>query len=125
MNKRIIFIAGLLLSLPLGAQDALLTVSTAERADSASLEKASGLDIRARLSGLIPGLDIIGHHGQTSYSTSNLGSPLFSSGAISSASKGFTGQTVFVDGVPVPLSQFWLQPSQIESIEYVTDVHDV
>ena len=124
MNKRIIFIAGLLLSLPLGAQDALLTVSTAERADSASLEKASGLDIRARLSGLIPGLDIIGHHGQTSYSTSNLGSPLFSSGAISSASKGFTGQTVFVDGVPVPLSQFWLQPSQIESIEYVTDVHD-
>ena len=126
MNKRIIFIAGLLLSLPLGAQraDTLLTVSTAERADSATLEKASGLDLRTRLSGLIPGLDIIGHHGQASYSTTNLGSPLFASGAVSSASKGFTGQTVFVDGVPTPLSQFWLQPSQIESIEYVTDVHD-
>ena len=125
-KKRIIFIAGLLLSLPLGAQnaDTLLTVYTAERADSARLEKASGLDIRARLGGLIPGLDIIEHHGQTTYSTSNLGSPLFSSGAVSSAAKGLTGQTVFVDGVPVPLSQFWLQPIQIESIEFVSDVHD-
>ena len=126
MDKRIIFIAGLLLSIQLGAQnaDTLLTVKTAERADSARLEKASGLDIRARLGGLIPGLDIIEHHGQTTYSTSNLGSPLFSSGAVSSAAKGLTGQTVFVDGVPVPLSQFWLQPIQIESIEFVSDVHD-
>ena len=126
MDKRIIFIAGLLLSLPLGAQraDTLLTVSTAERADSARLEKAFGVDVRARLSGLIPGLDIIEHTGQTTYTSSDLVSPVFSSGAITSASKGFTGQTIFVDGVPVPLSQFWLQPIQIESIEYLTDVYD-
>ena len=126
MEKRLIFIAGFLFPLCLGAQsrDTLISVSTAERADSARLEKAANIDLRGKLGGLFTGLDIIEHSGQTSISTTNIGSPLLSSGVITSASKGFTGQVIFVDGVPVPFSQFHLEPIQIGSIEYVSDVND-
>ena len=104
-------------------KDSILT-STAVCVDRADLEKKAGVDLRSRLIGLIPGLEVVEHTGHTMRSTTNIGQPWFSSGDITFASKGWSNLSCFVDGVPVPFSQFYLDPNQIENIEYVTDVND-
>ena len=125
MDKRLIFLALMLLPGVLVARDLdSLTTRTAERADSARLEKASGMDLRARLSGLLPGLDVIEHHGATTFPVSNVGAPWLSSGAITTAAKGWTLQSIYVDGLPASFSQLLLEPIQVASVEFVTDVDD-
>lgn len=104
--------------------DSILTTATAVRLGEAELERASGLDLRSRLIGHIPGLEVIEHTGQTLYSTTNIGSPWFASSAVTFASKGWSSLTCFVDGVPVPFQEFLLDPNQIESVQFVTDVSD-
>lgn len=119
----VLIFAGLLCKAEAMPKDTILT-SNAVRVDRADLEKKAGNDLRSRLIGAIPGLEVIEHTGQTMRSTTNIGQPWLASGNISFASKGWSVMSCFVDGVPVPLSQFYLDPNQIESIEYVSDIND-
>ena len=104
-------------------KDTILASNTI-RIDSEDLDKQAGTDLRSRLIGMIPGLEVIEHTGHTMRSTTNVGQPWLSSGDITFASKGWSEMSCFVDGIPVPFSQFYLDPNQIESIEFVSDVND-
>jgi len=104
-------------------KDTILT-STAVRLQQADLEKKAGNDIRSRMIGAIPGLEVTEHTGQTMRSTANSGQPWLSGGDVTFASKGWSVMSCFVDGVPVPFTQFYLDPNQIESIEFVSDIND-
>ncbi|MBR1869121.1 MAG: hypothetical protein IJ799_03535, partial [Bacteroidales bacterium] len=88
------------------------------------LESSFGLDLRSKLIGKFAGLDVIEHHGQPLVSTSNIASPWFASGATTFISKGWSSISCFVDGIPTPFQEFLLDPNQIESVEFVTDVAD-
>ena len=113
---------------PAGAQtvriDSLTTSANTRKVGEEDLERSFGLDLRSRLIGRIPGLDVIEHDGQSLYSTSNLASPWFASSATSFISKGWSSIPCFVDGFPVPFQEFLLDPNQIESVEFITDVSD-
>ena len=104
--------------------DSLTTSANTRKVGEEDLERSFGLDLRARLVGRIPGLDVIEHDGQSLYSTSNIASPWFASSATTFASKGWTSIPCYVDGFPVPFQEFLLEPNQIESVEFVTDVSD-
>lgn len=119
----VLIFAGVLCKAEPMPKDTILTPSIVSL-DESDLDKMAGLDLRSRLIGQIPGLEVIEHTGQTVRGTSNIGLPWFSSGNVTFASKGWSTLACFVDGVPVPYSQFYLEPSQIESIRYVTDVAD-
>ena len=119
----VLIFAGFLCKAEQTPKDTILT-SNAVRVDRADLEKKAGNDLRSRLIGLIPGLEVIEHTGQTMRGTTNIGQPWLSSGEVTFASKGWSEMSCFVDGVPVPFSQFYLDPNQIESIEFVSDIND-
>lgn len=119
----VLIFAGILCKAEPMPKDTILTSSVVTLGED-DLEKMAGLDLRSRLLGQIPGLEVIEHTGQTVRGTTNDGLPWFASGNVTFASKGWSTLACFIDGVPVPFSQFYLEPSQIESIEYVSDVAD-
>lgn len=119
----VLIFAGVLCKAEQTPKDSILT-SSVVRLDESDLDKMAGFDLRAKLIGQIPGLEVRETTGKTKLETNNYGSTWFSSGKIALASKGWTSFTCFVDGVPVPFSQFYLEPNQIESIEFITDAND-
>lgn len=104
-------------------KDTILT-SSVIKLDESDLEKMAGLELRTKLIGQIPGFEVVEHAGKAVNNTTNLGSAWFASANVTFASKGWSTIACIVDGVPVPFSQFYLEPNQIESIEFVTDVAD-
>lgn len=104
-------------------KDTVLT-SNAVTVDASRLDSQAGNDLRSRMIGMIPGLEVVEHTGQTMRGTTNIGQPWLSSGHITFASKGWSVMSCFVDGVAVPFSQFYLDPNQIETISFVSDVND-
>ena len=128
MKRKLTVSVATMLLLPalLAAQqrDSVLTTSSSVAVGSEVLENTSGVDLRSRLTGRLTGLQITEHNGQTSYTSTNLGTAWLSSGAITAISKGWGTQALYIDGVPVPFSQFLLDPIQIESVEYISDAHD-
>ena len=119
----VLIFAGFLCKAEQMPKDTILT-SNAVVVSSADLDKKAGNDLRARLIGMIPGLEVTEHSGQTMRGMTNIGQPWLSSGNITFASKGWSEMSCFVDGVPVPFSQFYLDPNQIEKIEFVSDIND-
>ena len=104
--------------------DSLSSASNRKKIGQAELEKTHGFDLRQRLFGQFAGLDMIESNGQPLYSTTNLASPWFASGSTSFVSKGLSNISCFVDGIPTPFQEILLDPNQIESVEFVTDVAD-
>jgi len=119
----VLMFAGVLCKAGPVPRDTILT-SSVVRLDEDVLEKMAGQELRTKILGRIPGLEVVEHSGKTTLSTTNHGSPWFASGNVTFASKGWSVLACFIDGVPVPFSQFYLDPNQIESVEYVTDVAD-
>ena len=105
-------------------RDSLTTSLNRKQIGEEELESSFGLDLRSKLIGKFAGLDVIEHHGQPLVSTSNIASPWFASGATTFISKGWSSISCFVDGIPTPFQEFLLDPNQIESVEFVTDVAD-
>ena len=104
--------------------DSLSSASNRKKIGEKELEQTYGLDLRQRLLGQFVGLDMIESNGQPLYSTTNLASPWFASGSTSFISKGWSSISCFVDGIPTPFQEILLDPNQIESVEFVTDVAD-
>ena len=104
--------------------DSLSSASNRKKIGEEQLERMHGFDLRQRLLGQFVGLDMIEGNGQPLYSTTNLASPWFASGSTSFISKGWTSISCFVDGIPTPFQEILLDPNQIESVEFVTDVAD-
>lgn len=119
----VLIFAGVLCKAEPTPKDTILT-SSVVRLEESDLDKMAGIDFRKRLIGQIPGLEVRELTGKVKLGTANFGSAWFASDEVSFASKGWSTLACFVDGVPVPFSQFVLEPDQIESIEYVTDVND-
>ena len=119
----VLIFAGFLCKAEQMPKDTILT-SNAVVVGGDDLDKKAGNDLRARLIGMIPGLEVTEHSGQTMRGMTNIGQPWLSSGNINFASKGWSVMSCFVDGVPVPFSQFYLDPNQIEKIEFVSDIND-
>lgn len=90
---------------------------------SEDLEKTPSLDLRAMITGKIPGLEVI-EHGQDLFRSSNMNNPWLSNGSLTFASKAFSSIACIVDDIPVPFSQFLLDPNQIESVSLVSNVLD-
>ena len=104
--------------------DSLSSASNRKKIGEEELERMHGFDLRQRLFGQFVGLDMIEGNGQPLYSTTNLASPWFASGSTSFISKGWSSISCFVDGIPTPFQEILLDPNQIESVEFVTDVAD-
>ena len=91
-------------------KDSILTSSVAS-VEEADLDKMAGFELRTKLIGQIPGLEVNEHSGKAVNNTTNLGSAWFASANVTFKSKGWTSIACFVDGVPVPFSQFYLEPN--------------
>ena len=119
----VLIFAGVLCKAESMPKDSILTSSVAS-VEEADLDKMAGFELRTKLIGQIPGLEVNEHSGKAVNNTTNLGSAWFASANVTFASKGWSSIACFVDGVPVPFSQFYLEPNQIESVKFVTDVAD-
>lgn len=89
------------------------------------LEKHSIGDLRNRLTGMIPGLEITEEGGNVY----NVASGAFSNynaggGGFNLRLSGYSGLKIFVDDMPIPFNQLLLDPNQIESITVLSDVLD-
>lgn len=95
--------------------------------DRADLQKSGIGDLRNRLTGMIPGLEVIENGGgivnastasaAVNYNSSAGGNTFWLNGESS-------GVKILVDGIPVPFNQLLLEPNQIESITVLSDVVD-
>lgn len=101
------------------------TTGSVRQVNVQSLEKTVTSDLRNRLTGLVPGLEVTESGGSMfSPATGGLNSYSLGSGAYSFYLKGFTTLNCIVDDVPVPFNQILLDPNQIESITVLSDVLD-
>lgn len=87
------------------------------------LEKSPSVDLRAMLTGRIPGLEVI-ENGQPPFTATNLNNPWLTNGYIAFAGKGYSSIACIVDDMQLPFAQFLLDPNQIESITFVSEVAD-
>lgn len=87
------------------------------------LEKSPSTDLRAMLTGKIPGLEVTEHDSRL-MSQTNLNTPWLSNDQITFAAKGSSSIACIIDDIPFPFSQFMLEPNQIESISLISDVMD-
>ncbi len=87
------------------------------------IEKSPSVDLRAMLTGRIPGLEV-SENGQPPFTTNNLDSPWLTNSYISFASKSYSNIACIVDDMQVPFSQFLLDPNQIEAITFISEVAD-
>jgi len=93
----------------------------------ADLQKSGIGDLRNRLTGMIPGLEVTENGGgvlraasasaSVNYNSSAGGNTLWLNGESS-------GIKILIDGVPIPFNQLMLEPNQIESITVLSDVAD-
>ena len=77
-------------------KDTTILTSTAVRVDATTLENRAGNDLRSRLIGMLPGVEVVEHTGQTMRSTTNIGQPWVASGDVTFTSKGWNVQGCFV-----------------------------
>lgn len=86
------------------------------------IEKAATSDLRRRLTGLIPGLEVVQNAGIID--PTFVSSITFDSSTASLNARGNYGLVFIVDDIFVPYDQLNLDPCQIESVTLLTDVVD-
>ncbi len=89
------------------------------------LSKRVSGDLRGRMVGMAPGLDIKENGGSYFSAVSvNLGSYTLGGGGYGFNMKGFSSVVAIIDDMLVPFNQVLLEPNQIESITVFSDVLD-
>ena len=97
-------------------------VITLQRKD---LEMHSMGDLRNRLVGMVPGLEVTENGGGIYMAAAgNFTSYYSSGGAANLHLSGFDGSKFFIDDMPIPFNQLLLDPNQIESITVLSTALD-
>lgn len=94
--------------------------------DRSGLQKSGIGDLRNRMTGMIPGLEVR-ENGGGIFNTAPVGEACdynFSAGGNNFTLNGFSNIRVLIDGVAIPFNQLMLEPNQIESMTVITDVLD-
>ena len=82
-------------------------------------------DLRGRLTGMIPGLEVKENGGSYfSAGSTDFGSYTLGSGAYTFTLNGFQGVVAIVDDMLVPYNELLLEPNQIESVTVLSNVLD-
>lgn len=98
------------------------TTGNIRNAGEEQLERRTAGDLRNRLTGMLPGLEITENSGglkPDGFQLFSLNNSMFNV-----SMKGFSGLICTVDDINIPFSQLLLDPNQIESITLLTDVLD-
>ena len=101
------------------------TTGNAITISSTELEKHTYSDFRDRLTGMIPGLEVIEHGGSVITPTQG-GFTSYNAGGTSNSFviNGFKAMNLMIDDIPIPFNQLLLDPNQVESVTIVADVVD-
>lgn len=93
--------------------------------DGVDLSKRVSGDLRSRLTGMLPALEITENGGSYfSAAKTNFGSYVLGGGGYTVSMKGLGGVVAIVDDMLVPLNQLLLEPNQIESVTILSDILD-
>ena len=89
------------------------------------LERHAIGDVRNRLTGMLPGVDVTEISGGV-YEAASGNFTSYDAGGSSNAFRvnGFNSLRLFVDDIPIPFNQILLEPNQIESVTVLSDVLD-
>ena len=94
-------------------------------AGKAELERRPIGDLRNRLVGMLPGVDITEYGGGVyQAATTDYSSYLAGGSSNKFHVNGFNNLHIFVDDMPIPFNQILLDPNQLESVTVLTDVVD-
>lgn len=99
------------------------SVSGARSVYEEDLERSAAVDLRSRLTGLFPGLDIL-EYGNPLYTWNNINEASVNNDAYLFSGRGSSSIYCIVDDYQMPLSLLQLDPNQIESVTYVSEVSD-
>ena len=89
------------------------------------LEKHAYSDLRERLTGMVPGLEVVEHGGSVMLAAEGGFTTYYSGGTTNSFNfGGFGGLSVLIDDIPIPFNQLLLEPNQIQSITFLRDAVD-
>jgi len=82
-------------------------------------------DLRNRMTGLVPGLDIVELSGGI-YQAADGGFTTYNAGGTTNNFRinGFNNMKILVDGIPIPFNQLLLESNQLESVTVLTDILD-
>ena len=114
-----------LVSLSDGVKSYNMTTGKLITIDRAELQKHGIGDLRDRLTGMVPGLEVTeygggvfssGRSGLVSYTTNGTSNNFFLNGN--------SDIKMLIDGVAIPFNQLLLDPNQIESITVISDIQD-
>ena len=89
------------------------------------LERHALGDVRNRLTGMLPGVDVTEFSGGI-YEAASGNFTSYNAGGSTNGFRvdGFNSMRVFVDDIPIPFNQILLEPNQIESVTVLSDVLD-
>ena len=115
-----------LIHYPWGQEKTFETATgTIHQVSSADLGRRAIGDLRNRFTGMVPGLEVT-ESGSGFFSSASGNFTAYNLGATANNFflKGFSTLNVIVDDIPIPYNQLLLEPDQIESITFLSDILD-